>query len=104
MGMRWMINRRTFEMTDIAREKNFQLGDIEVWEFVNQGMGGMGMSGMAQAHPMHIHGLQLKILDRQVDPAAAGFSRTHVPVSALSRAAPRSSGWGCRGCEAQEPA
>jgi len=29
---------------------------------------GMGM-GMAQPHPMHIHGLQFKILERQIDPS-----------------------------------
>jgi len=73
MGMRWMINGRTFEMTDVARDEKVQLGDVEVWEFVNQGMGGgMMMGGMGQqAHPKHIHGLQFKVLGRQVDPRDA---------------------------------
>ncbi len=71
MGMRWMINGRTFEMTDVARDESVRLGDAEVWEFVNQGMGGGMMSGMSQSHPMHIHGLQFKVLGRQVDPRGA---------------------------------
>jgi FtsP/CotA-like multicopper oxidase with cupredoxin domain len=68
MGMQWMINGRTFEMTDVARDEKVQLGDTEIWEFFNAGGMGMGMMGMgmAQAHPMHIHGLQFRVLDRQV--------------------------------------
>jgi FtsP/CotA-like multicopper oxidase with cupredoxin domain len=70
MGMRWTINGRVFDMTDVASDEEVQLGDTEIWEFSNQGtgMGGMGMGGMLQPHPMHIHALQFKILDRQVDP------------------------------------
>ena len=82
MGMQWTINGRTFEMTDVARDERVNLGDVEIWEFYNTGgigMGGRGMmGGMAQAHPMHIHGLQFKILERQVDP---GFEDLHQSVS-----------------------
>jgi len=46
MGMRWTINGRTFEMTDVARDERIRLGDAEVWEFVNQGMGAGMMGGM----------------------------------------------------------
>jgi FtsP/CotA-like multicopper oxidase with cupredoxin domain len=67
MGMRWMINGRVFDMTDVARDEQVKLGDTEIWEFTNQGMGGMGMMrGMNQPHPMHIHGLQFKILEREI--------------------------------------
>lgn len=67
MGMRWMINGRVFDMTDVARDEQVKLGDIEIWEFTNQGAGGMGMMrGMNQPHPMHIHGLQFKILEREI--------------------------------------
>jgi len=71
MGMRWMINGRTFEMTDVARDERVRLGDAEVWVFVNQVMGGGMMGGMNQSHTMHIHGLQFKVLSRQVDPLGA---------------------------------
>ncbi len=69
-GMRWMINGQVFDMTDVSKNEKVKLGDVEIWEFINQGtgMGGMGMGGMLQPHPMHIHGLQFKILERQVDP------------------------------------
>jgi FtsP/CotA-like multicopper oxidase with cupredoxin domain len=65
MGMRWNINGRTFEMTDVDRNEKIRLGDTEIWEFHNDG--GMGMGGMTQSHPMHIHGLQFKILSRQIE-------------------------------------
>jgi len=68
-GMRWTINGRQFEMTDVARDEKVALGDIEIWEFYNRAGGGMPMGGMSQPHPMHIHGLQFKILERQMDPA-----------------------------------
>ena len=69
MGMQWMINGRTFEMTDVARDEKVQLRDTEIWEFLNSGGMGMGMMGMgmAQAHPMHIHGLQFRVLSRQLE-------------------------------------
>lgn len=59
------LNRRTFEMTDVAGDEIVQLGSTEMWEFVNQS-GGMG--GMALPHPMHIHGMSFQVLSRQIDP------------------------------------
>ncbi|GAB4534900.1 MAG: multicopper oxidase domain-containing protein [Anaerolineales bacterium] len=73
MGMGWTINGRTFGMRDVARDEVVKLGDLETWEFVNQAGGGMGMmGGMALPHPMHIHGLQFQVVERQV--ASAGRS------------------------------
>ena len=73
MGMRWFINGRTFEMETVARDEVVKLGDLEVWEFINQARGGMGMmGGMALPHPMHIHGLQFQILERKT--ASSGRS------------------------------
>jgi blue copper oxidase len=68
-GMRWTINGRQFSMTDVARDEKVRLGDIEMWEFVNQGSSGMGMGMgmMSQPHPMHVHGLQFKIIERRID-------------------------------------
>ncbi len=68
MGMRWMINGRTFEMEDVARDEIVKLGDLEAWQFTNQAGGGMGMmGGMTLPHPMHIHGLQFQVVEREVD-------------------------------------
>lgn len=68
MGMRWMINGRTFEMEGVARDEVVKLGNLETWQFTNQVGGGMGMmGGMALPHPMHIHGLQFQIVERDID-------------------------------------
>lgn len=76
--MLWTINGRTFEMEGVAEGEVVKLNTLEVWEFINQpGSMGMGMmGGMAEemAHPMHIHGLQFQVLERQVRPEmAAGW-------------------------------
>jgi blue copper oxidase len=70
--MSWTINGRTFEMDEVARDEIVRLGDLELWEFINASSG-MGMMGgmMQMPHPMHIHGLQFQVLDRQV---TSGFS------------------------------
>ncbi len=67
----WTLNGRTFQMTAVAPEERVKLGSIEIWEFVNNG-GGMGMMGggmMGLPHPMHMHGEQFQILDRQMSRA-----------------------------------
>ncbi len=70
MGRGWTLNGRTFEMTNVAAEEIVKLGDLEVWEFINQAGGGMGMGGgMALPHPMHVHGLQFQVLEREVTSA-----------------------------------
>ena len=70
MGRGWSINGRTFKMTEVARDEIVKLGDLEIWEFVNQAGGGMGMGmgggGMALPHPMHVHGLQFQVIAREV--------------------------------------
>ncbi len=64
-GMNTTINGRTFEMTGVADDEIVQLGDLEVWEFHNDPRGGMMMT----AHPIHVHGLQFQIIERQLDAA-----------------------------------
>lgn len=69
MQVGWTLNGRTFEMTSVAPDERVRLGSTEIWEFVNEG-GGMGgmMGGMGMLpHPMHMHGEQFQILERQVD-------------------------------------
>ena len=69
--MTWTINGRVFEMEGVASDEMVQLDTLEVWEFINEAAsGGMGMGGM-MAHPMHVHGLQFQVVERQVDPAFA---------------------------------
>ncbi len=72
MGRGWSLNGRTFQMTEVAQDEIVKLGDLEVWEFVNRGSGGMGQGmgmGMALPHPMHVHGLQFQVIGRKIDPA-----------------------------------
>jgi FtsP/CotA-like multicopper oxidase with cupredoxin domain len=63
----WTLNGRTFQMTAVAPEERVKLGSVEIWEFINSS-GGRGMmgGGMALPHPMHMHGEQFQILDRQM--------------------------------------
>ncbi len=66
----WTLNGRTFEMTGVAPEEQVKLGSIEIWEFVNRGGGGGMMGGgMTLPHPIHMHGEQFQVLDRQISRA-----------------------------------
>ncbi|GBD91074.1 multicopper oxidase mco [bacterium BMS3Abin04] len=65
--MSWTINGRTFSMTDVASDEKVKLNTSEIWEFINGGgRMGMGMMGgmMQMPHPVHIHQLQFRIVDR----------------------------------------
>lgn len=64
------INGLTFEMEAVAENERVRLGDMEVWEFVNIS-GRMGT--MAMPHPMHLHGVQFLVLERQGSPYPAGL-------------------------------
>ncbi len=68
--MRWSLNGRTFEMNDVAGNETVRLGDLEVWEFVNES------SHMAMPHPIHIHNVQFQVIERQVLPQFSDLYRT----------------------------
>jgi FtsP/CotA-like multicopper oxidase with cupredoxin domain len=60
--MRWQLNGRSFDMTDVGQDERVKLGSTEDWEFRN--LGGM----MTMAHPIHIHAGQFQVLEREVAP------------------------------------
>ncbi len=60
----WTINGRTFQMEAVAPDETVTLGAEEVWEFINQPPAG-SMGGGGMPHPIHIHGLQFRIIGRQ---------------------------------------
>ena len=63
--MTWTINGRTFRMREVAPDEKVRLNSLEAWDFINEG-GGMGMmGGMEMPHPMHLHGMQFQVLERQ---------------------------------------
>jgi len=65
--MQWLINGQTFEMYEVADWEKVKLNTTEIWEFINGGSSG-GMMGnmMSMPHPVHVHGLQFQILERDV--------------------------------------
>ncbi len=65
--MQWMINGKTFEMKEVAPFEKVKLGTTEIWEFIN-GMQRtmMGQRMMQMPHPVHIHGLQFQIIERDM--------------------------------------
>ncbi len=63
--MTWTINGRTFQMEATAPDERVKMDSMEVWEFINEGRGGMGMmGGMNMPHPIHLHGKQFQVLQR----------------------------------------
>lgn len=59
--MEWSINGRSFEMEAVARDEIVRLDTTEVWEFAND-----RARMMAMPHPMHVHGVQFRVLERSV--------------------------------------
>lgn len=63
-GMRWLLNGRPYQETEVAANEIVRLNTTEVWDLVNNTTG--GMMGMSMVHPIHIHGLQFQVIERQV--------------------------------------
>ena len=77
--MAWLLNGRAFGMEGVGRDEKVGLGDTEIWEFVNQD------GAMLMIHPMHVHNVQFKIIERQVEPRAARRSGKRSAVGILMR-------------------
>ncbi len=58
MHMQWLLNGRSFGMTEVAADERVKIDTTEDWEFHN--LGGM----MALPHPMHLHGGQFQVVAR----------------------------------------
>lgn len=60
--MRWLLNGRSFTLRGVAPNERVRFGTVEDWEFFNLG------GPMAMAHPIHLHGSQFRIVERQHGP------------------------------------
>jgi FtsP/CotA-like multicopper oxidase with cupredoxin domain len=74
-AMNWTINGRRYEMDAVAEDEQVRLGDTEVWELTNLlDPAAAGSMRDFMAHPVHLHGAQFQVLERQVDEAqSAGW-------------------------------
>ena len=69
------INGASFDMLGASKQETVKLGTQEVWEFRNEGRS--SMMGMVMPHPMHVHGLQFRILGRTM---SRWFARDYASV------------------------
>lgn len=67
-AMNWLINGRSFHMEEVAPDETVRLNTVEAWEFVNERNPGEMMEQNGMVHPMHIHGVQFQVIERQVVP------------------------------------
>jgi FtsP/CotA-like multicopper oxidase with cupredoxin domain len=58
-----LLNGRTFDMESVSEDERVMLGTSEVWEFVNDS---------PMAHPMHVHNLHFRVVERSGVTNAAG--------------------------------
>ena len=76
---KWLINERSFGLNEVADDETVAFSVLETWEFINDagsgGMGGRGMMG-SMPHPMHIHGVQFRVIGREVTPESTSQWQT----------------------------
>ena len=73
--MTWQLNGRSFEMTGVAADEVGRVGELTAWEFVNERNPGQMMEQNGMAHPLHIHGTQFQVVERQVLPGVESRRR-----------------------------
>ena len=52
--MAWLLNGRSFEMSGVAADEVGRVGELALWEFVNERNPGQMMEQNGMAHPLHI--------------------------------------------------
>lgn len=62
----WLINGRPFEMEGVAADEIVKLGAVEAWDFVNELNPEEAMDKMGMVHPMHLHGVQFQVIEREL--------------------------------------
>jgi FtsP/CotA-like multicopper oxidase with cupredoxin domain len=62
----WLINGRSFQMETVAPDEIVKLGAVETWEFVNELNPNESMEKMGMVHPMHLHGVQFQVVQRDL--------------------------------------
>jgi FtsP/CotA-like multicopper oxidase with cupredoxin domain len=61
----WTLSGRTFVMEEVATDELVTLGDTQAWLFDNR-------SGQPMPHPMHLHAVRYKVVERIHDGSYAG--------------------------------
>lgn len=60
--MRGFLNGREFEMEAVANDERVPRNEPLLWTFEHDGSGGMNM---LMPHPMHVHGVRFRIVERK---------------------------------------
>jgi hypothetical protein len=68
----WYLNGRTFQLEDVAPDETVHIGDLEAWRLTNTA----GMAMMQMPHPMHLHGVQFQVFQREVNASGAAAYAT----------------------------
>ena len=61
--MRGFLNGRRFDMGEVADDERLPLGEGTAWTFANDG------GPMSMPHPMHIHGVRFRVVERSAGDA-----------------------------------
>jgi len=73
--MQWQINDRVFQMDAVADDEVVQQNALEAWELIATLNPGEMMDTLGMIHPIHVHGTQFQVIERQVLPEfAAGWN------------------------------
>ena len=67
-GMKWVLNEQSFEMNAATPQETVKLNSIEQWEIINKLNPGAAMDAKGMAHPIHLHGVQFQVINREVLP------------------------------------